>query len=46
VDGNKLIRLAVITFPASENKCSLAADDVGIAKYCFANCDKIGKCDD
>ena len=32
VDGNKLVRLTVITFPASENSLSLEADVAGIAK--------------
>ena len=43
VDGNKLIHLAVIILPASENNRSLVADIAGIARYFFANCDKIGK---
>ena len=37
VEGNKLVRLTVIIFPASENNLSLEADVVGIAKYFFAN---------
>src|SRR4051794_39768685 len=45
VDGNKLVRLTVITLPASENNLSLEANVAGIAKYFFANCDKIGKRD-
>ena len=45
IDSNKLTRLTVIILLASENNLSLAADVAGIAKYFFANCDKIGKRD-
>ena len=37
VDGNKLARLTVIMFSASENNLSLEADVAGIIKYFFAN---------
>ncbi len=40
-----MARLTIIIFPASENNLSLEADVAGIAKYFFANWDKIGKRD-
>jgi hypothetical protein len=45
VEGNKFVRLTVITFPASENNRSLDADVASIAKYFFPSSDKIGKFD-